>query len=110
MTDTAKKLYQGQPGTSDTLCYTAPATGATILCIQACNTTSSTATLTIGANCSGTLAAANHVLSAIPIPGNGSYTWTGMIQLDNSATTGTIRALQGTSTAISVVISGNEIT
>lgn len=61
-------------------------------------------------NASGTLAAANHIISALSIPANGTYDYTGMIQLDNSATTGTVRALQGTSSAITVVISGNEIT
>ena len=110
MTDTAKKFYQGQPGTTDTLCYTAPATGATILTIHACNTTAAEATLTLGVNCSGTLAVANEILTAYKIQPNGTYDWTGMMQLDNSATTGTIRALQGTSGAISLIVSGNEIT
>lgn len=110
MTDTATKLYQGQPGTGDTLLYTAPATGATILSIHCCNTTAAVATITIGVNASGTLAVANEILTLFPIPAYGTYDYTGMIQLDNSATTGTIRALQGTTNAITVIISGNVIT
>lgn len=110
MVDTAKKFYQGQPAATDTLLYTAPATGATILSIHAANTTALAATLTIGVNASSALAIANHILSAIVIPPKGTYDYTGMIQLDNSATTGTIRALQGTASAITVIISGNEIT
>ena len=104
------KLYEGQPGTTDTLLYTAPATGATILSIHCCNTTALVATITIGVNATGTLAAANHILSALAIPPNGTYDYTGAIQLDNSATTGTIRGLQGTASAITVIISGNVIT
>ena len=110
MTDTAKKMYQGQPAGSDTLLYTPPATGATVLAIHVANRTAIPATITIGLNASGTLAAANHFLSALSVPANGTYDWTGMAQLDASATTGTIRGLQGTASALTVIISGNEIT
>ena len=110
MTDTAKKFYQGQPGTSDTLLYTPPATGATILSIHVANTTTSPATIRIGANASGTLGVTNAVLWDTTVPANGTYDYTGMLQLDASATTGTIRGSQGTSGALTVLISGNEIT
>jgi hypothetical protein len=110
MTDTQTKLYQGQPATTDTLLYGGSATGATILSIHCANTTSAVATITIGVNATGTLGVTNEILTLYPIPAYGTYDYVGMIQLDASATTGTIRALQGTSGAITVIISGNVIT
>ena len=110
VTDTATKFYEGQPGTGDTLLYTTGAAGGTILSIHACNTTALPATLTLGVNCSGALAAANEILAAFTIPPNGTYDWSGMMQLDANVTTGTIRGLQGTASAITVIISGNAIT
>ena len=110
MTDSASKFYEGQPGVSDTLLYTTGAAGGTILSIHACNTTALPATLSIAINCSGAYDAAHAILASYTIPPNGTYDYTGMIQLDASATTGTIRGLQGTASAITVVISGNAIT
>lgn len=110
MTDTATKMYQGQPGVGDTLLYTTGAAGGTVLSIHACNTTALPATLTLGVNCSAALAAANEILTSYTLPPYGTYDWSGMMQLDASATTGTIRGLQGTASAITVVISGNAIT
>jgi hypothetical protein len=106
MADVAKDMYEGQPGTSDTLLYTAPATGAVVRSIHIANTTSSAATITLGLKAGAALAAANHFLSALSIPANSTYDWSGFQVLGNAAT---IRALQGTSTALTVTIAGVEL-
>ena len=106
MADVAKDMYEGQPGTTDTLLYTAPATGAVVRGIHVANTTTSSATITLGLRAGATLAAANHFWSAQSVPPNGSIDWSGFQVLGNGAT---IRALQGTSTALTVTISGVEL-
>lgn len=104
--DTPNDLYEGQPGTGDTLLYTAPAAGVTaVRAIHVANTTGSAATITLGLNAAAALAAANHFLSAVSIPANGTYDWSGW-QIVNAS--GTIRALQGTGSALTVTISGVE--
>ena len=105
MADVAKKMYGGQPGTTDTLLYTAVAAGAIVRSIHVANTTGAQATITLGLNAAGALAATNHFLSALSIPANSTYDWSGFQVLDAS---GTIRALQGTSGALTVMISGVE--
>jgi len=106
MADVAKKMYVGQPGTADTLLYTAGAAGAIVRGIHAANTTGAAATLTIGLNAGAVLVAAEHFLSAYSIPANGTYDWSGFQVLDVSET---IRGLQGTAAAITVTISGVEL-
>lgn len=106
MADVQKDMYAGQPGTGDTLLYTAPATGAIVRSIHVANTTAAAATITLGLKSGATLAAANHFLSALSIPANGSYDWSGFQVLGNAAT---IRGLQGTSTALTVFIAGVEL-
>jgi hypothetical protein len=106
MADVAKKMYEGQPGTGDTLLYTTVAAGAIVRGIHIANTTGAAATITLGLNAGGALAAANHFLSALSIPANGTYDWSGFAALDASAT---IRALQGTASALTVTISGVEL-
>lgn len=106
-TYTPKQMYVGQPGTGDTLLYTAPAGGAIIKSITVTNTTASAATLTLAfpAGASG-VDAAERLLSAQSIPAN-DY-----IDLEVShvlANAETIRALQGTGSALTVHISGVEI-
>ena len=104
MADAAAKIYEGQPGTTDTLLYTDASANPTIIRnIHVANTTGTAATITIGLNAGGTLAVANHFLSAVSIPANGTYDWSGFAVLSGS---GTIRALQGTSGALTVTISG----
>lgn len=101
-----KDLYTGQPGTGDTLLYTAPASTTTyVKAIHVTNTTAADATITLGLRSGATLAAANHFLSAFTIPARGSYDWSG----NHVLTTGqTIRALQGTASSLTVHISGIE--
>lgn len=106
MADVAKKMYEGQPGTSDTSLYTAPATGAVVRGIHIANTTSVEAIITLGLNAGAGLASAEHFLSAYPVPPNGTYDWSGFAVLDASET---IRALQGTASALTVTISGIEL-
>lgn len=106
-TYTVKKMYVGQPGTSDTLLYTAPAGGAIIKSILVTNTTGSAATISIGwpAGASG-VDAAEAALSAKSVPAN-DY-----IQIETSHILGngeTIRGLQGTGSALTVHISGVEV-
>lgn len=105
MADVIKKMYLGQPGTSDTLLYTAPAGGAIVRNIHVANTTTLPATITLGLNTGAAIAAAEHFLSALMVPPNDTYDWSGFAVLDGSET---IRGLQGTSSALTVSISGVE--
>ncbi len=108
MATTPKPLYSGQPGTGDTLLYTAPGATSTIVKqITVGNTTGTAATLTLGLRSGGTLAAANQVFTAKSVPANDTL----VIPLTHVLLTGeTIRALQGTSSALTVHISGVELT
>ena len=106
MADVAKQMYQGRPGTTDTLLYTTVAAGGIVRAIHAANTTGASATLTIGLNTGAAIAAAEHFLSAVSIPANSTYDWSGFQVLNASET---IRGLQGTASAITVTISGVEL-
>ena len=106
MVDVAKGMYEGQPGTTDSLLYTTVAAGGIVRAIHVANTTGTAATITLGLNAGGALGAANHFLSAVSIPANSTYDWSGFQVLGASAT---IRALQGTSGALTVTISGVEL-
>lgn len=102
MAYTPKQAYTGQPGTGDTLLATVPGSKSWIVKqITVTNTTASTATITLGLPAAAALAAANHLLSAVPIAAN-SVT---VIDLTQVLATGeTIRALQGTASALTVHI------
>lgn len=90
-----------QPGTSNATLYTAAAV-TIVRNIHVVNTTASAATITIALG--GTSdTAANHFLSALSIPENGSYDWSGFLHVPNG---GTITGKQGTSAALTVTISG----
>lgn len=105
MADVATPMYQGQPGTGDTLLYTDPGGGAIVRNIHVANETAAEATITLSLNAGGALAAGKHFLSAFRVPANGTYDWSGFAVL---AAGGTIRALQGTGSALTVGISGVE--
>lgn len=99
------RLYQGQPATSAGTAYTVPAsTDVKVTSIVLCNTTSSSATVTISVVPSaGTAAASNRVVSALALAGNETVTLDTPVHM----TAGDfISALQGTSSAITVTISG----
>lgn len=106
MSDVAKNMYQGRPGTSDTLLYTAPATQAVVRNIHVANETGTPATITLSLNAGASLAAGKHMLSAYTIAANDSWDWDGFKVVGN---VGTIRALQGTSNALTVSIDGVEL-
>lgn len=105
-TYTPKPLYEGQPGTGDTLLYTVPgATSAIVLTVTVTNTTGTAATITLGFKSGATLAVANEFLTAKSVPANDVLVY----HLRKVLLTGeTIRALQGTSTALTVMIDGVE--
>lgn len=105
---TPKKLYVGQPGTTATTLYTAPASTTTIIKgIKLCNTTTSDATITLSYVPSGSSAAAsNRILSSYNVKAND------LVTIDTSdvlATGDFISSLQGTSSAITVYIAGVEV-
>lgn len=106
MTDTAKLMYEGQPGTSDTLLYTATAVTAIVRGIHIQNTTGTARTVTLGLNSGASLAAANHWYTAVSVPANDFVDWTGFAVVTAS---GTIRALQENATACTFTISGVEV-
>jgi hypothetical protein len=105
---TPKKLYTGQPGTTATTLYTAPASTTTIIKnIIICNTTATDATLTLSLVPSGGSAGTtNRIMSALVIKANDTVA----MDLSGLLSTGDfISALQGTSAALTVHISGVEV-
>jgi hypothetical protein len=105
MADVAKQMYLGRPGTTDTLLYTAPAAGAIVRSVHIANETGTAATITLAIKAGGALAAGTHFLSAFSVPANGTYDWSGFKALGNVET---IRALQGTTNALTVSVDGVE--
>jgi hypothetical protein len=106
MADVAKAMYLGRPSTSDTLLYTAPATGAVVRNIHVANETAADATITLAVRAGGSLAGGTHFLSAYTVPARGSYDWSGFKVLEDGET---IRALQGTTNALTVSVDGVEL-
>lgn len=99
-------LYQGQPGTTNSTLYTVPAsTTVKVASIVITNTTSSSATLTLSIVPSGgTAGAANRILAAIAVGGNVTMTLDPISVYMNASDF--IAGLQGTSSALTVTISG----
>lgn len=105
---TPKKLYTGQPSTSATTLYTAPASTTTIIKnIIICNTTATAATLTLNlVPSAGAATSANRIMSALNVQPNDTVT----VDLSGILATGDfISALQGTSSALTVHITGVEV-
>lgn len=99
------KIYQGQPGTSVGTLYTVPAsTDVKITSIVLCNTTTSPATVTLSVvTAAGTAGVTNQIASALSINANQ------LIVLDvpvYMSAADFIAGLQGTSSAVTVTISG----
>lgn len=95
-----KKLYANKPSTGSTTLYTVPANSTTIVKnIVLCNTSGSTATITL--NASG-----QAVMSSLKVDPNDTVTMDLSLVL---AAGDTISGLQGTPGAISVYISGVEV-
>lgn len=107
MAYTPKKMYVGQPGTSDTLLYTAPAGGAIITEVIVTNTTGSAATVSLvfPAGASG-VDDAEAFAKAYSVAANDVKVWPLRQVIGNAET---VRGLQGTSGALTVHISGIEI-
>jgi hypothetical protein len=104
MPDASGRIYgPAQPGTGNTTLYTVPsATTVVVRNIHICNTTATAATISLAINASAATAA-NCWLTALSVPGNSSYDWSGFLHL---STTDTLQALQGTASALTVTISG----
>ena len=105
---TPKKLYSGQPTTSATTLYTTPASTSTIVKnILMTNTTATDATITISfVPSGGTAGATNRVFTGYTVKANDT------VAVDLSSVLSTsdfISALQGTSGAITIYISGVEV-
>jgi hypothetical protein len=98
-------LYQGQPTTSATTLYTVPAaTTAKIASIVISNTTGTAATITLDMVPSGGTTGATHrLLTAVPVPANATTVLDSVIYM---STGDFIAGLQGTSSALTVTISG----
>lgn len=104
-----KILAQAQPGTSDTLLYTA-STEVAIDGAIACNPTGTARDLTVAlVKGGGALAAANTVHSAVAIGAGSTTTLAGLVN-QRMESGDEIRALATAATAITVTISGREIT
>jgi|TARA_Y100000310_G_scaffold43983_1_gene40915 hypothetical protein len=108
---TAKNLYRGQPGTSIATLYTVTNTTdyhTIVKNIIICNTTDTAATLDMYTVASaGTAAAANQIFSDFTVEGDET------VSIDLSlvlAQNETLQALQGTSAALTLTISGVEHT
>lgn len=99
------KIYQGQPGTTSTLLHTVSSGKKTIVKnVVICNTTSTAATLSLYF---GAATAANQIMNAYSVRANDTV----MVELSAVLDAAdVIRALQGTSSALTVHISGVEVT
>ena len=108
MAYTPKRFYIGQPGTTETTLYTAP-TGKTVILkdITLCNTTSVDATISLSIVPSGSTADnTNRILAGLKVTANSIVDIT-LSQVMNEGDF--ISALQGTSGALTVAISGVEV-
>ena len=106
MTDTAKRLAGPDdiPNSATTM-YTVPgSTKAIIRNIHIANTTNTAATIkmSIGADAAGT-----RILGDLSIPAFGTYDWSGFMVLEAGET---LRATGGTNNALTVTVSGVEVT
>lgn len=106
MAVTETRLYgPAQPGTVTGVLYTVPgATDAVVKQIVVANTTASAATITLGINGS---TAALAILFEVDVEPNETYTLDTSIPLSAAET---INGLQGTGSALTVTISGYEVT
>lgn len=106
MADTAKRLAgPSQLTTSAATLYTVPASTTCIVRhIHVANTTANVVTLTLGIGAAGT--AANQLFSAYPLNGNAVLDWTGFMVL-NAADI--LSALAGTGSALTITVSGIEV-
>lgn len=102
---TPVRLYIGQPSTSQTTLYTVPSTTSLIVKqITICNTSTSSASISLNVvPFGGSASSANLVVSNYSVQANATQS----LNLSQVLSTGdVISALQGTSGAITLIISG----
>lgn len=106
MADTAQRFYgPAQPGTSAATIYTVPGSTTSILRhMRIANTTGTSATITMSI---GADAAATRIFDAVSIPGDSVLDWSGFMVMDAAEI---LQAFQGTSSALTVTISGVDVT
>ena len=103
MADASARIYgPAQPGTTNATIYTVSTGTVVVRNIHICNTTAAAATISLAIDASAATAA-NCWLSALSVPANSSYDWSGFLHLDNADT---LQALQGTASALTMTISG----
>jgi len=105
-----KVLYRGQPGTTDTLLYTAPSTNTFYTIVKTIlihNTTSVAVNIKLYTAPSGGTAADSNKFFDADIAANGTVMIDGSILLDFQET---LRAIAGSANAITLNISGVEYT
>ena len=114
MADNAKRLAgPTQPGTGATDIYTVPAaTAGVIRNIHIANTTDSDAWLSLSIGASGVDSAASRFFDKVSVPGQGANShgiidWSGFLVL---AAGEVLVAKQGTSGALTITVSGVEVT
>jgi len=103
MADVPIRLYLGQPGTTATTIYTAPATVGSYVVVRGvhiANATTAAATITLGI---GGVTAAVAFYFNVSVPASGALDWTGMLVL---APGETVQSIQGTALALTVTASG----
>jgi hypothetical protein len=108
MAYTPKRLYIGQPSTSETTLYTV-SSGKTVIVkdITLCNTSSSDATISLSIVPSGGIAGnTNRILASLKVSANSVVDIT-LSQVMNEGDF--ISGLQGTSGALTLIISGVEL-
>jgi len=106
MADTPKRLYgPAQLTASAATLYTVPASTTTILrYIRIANTTATDRAVTLSI---GTDAAATRFFAGMTVPANGSLDWSGSIPMTAAEI---IQGLAAAATALTVIISGVEVT
>jgi hypothetical protein len=104
-TFTQARLYQGQPSTGEATLYTVPSSTSVIVKqIVLCNTSASTASISLSIVPSGgTAGSANRIVGGYTVPANATQTLD-MSQVMN--TSDFISGLQGTASTVTVTISG----
>jgi hypothetical protein len=109
MPNVAKRLAQTQPGTSYATAYTVPASTSTIVReVVACNTTASSVVLDVSLVASGgTAGVTNNVIAQHTLQPYQTVIYTFSQVL---ATGGFVSAKAGTASAITLTVSGVEIT
>jgi hypothetical protein len=105
MTDTFKKLYQGQPGTSATTLYTVPGSTTAIVKHISIVNTASGSTHTIRLWHDGT-ANSNLILPVVTMASGGFATFDGTILMEASDT---LSAQADAGTVLTVTVYGDEV-